>query len=66
VSFPPHVMFYAPYKTNAEIGVDVAMDADGNPVAPAFVVGEGSPHALFIVPVVSAGTHAGHASPEKQ
>jgi len=43
--FPPHVMFYGPYMTNADLG------SDGNPAGPAFVVGEGSPHALIIVPL---------------
>ena len=42
--FPPHVMFYAPYLTNADLG------SDGNN-ATAFVAGEGTPHALIIVPV---------------
>lgn len=35
--FPPHVMFYAPYLTNADLG------SDGNPGGPAFVAGEGTP-----------------------
>lgn len=48
--FPPHVMFYAPYLTNADLG------SDGSPQAPAFVVDEGTPHALIIVPV---GAHTG-------
>ena len=56
VPFPPHVMFYAPYLTNADLGVGGAPGPDGNPVGPAFVAGEGSPYALIIVPV---GTHAG-------
>jgi hypothetical protein len=38
-SFPPHVMFYAPYLTNADIG------SDGNPGGPVFVAAEGTPHA---------------------
>ncbi|HMF95205.1 MAG TPA: hypothetical protein VKE96_12955 [Vicinamibacterales bacterium] len=46
--FPPHVMFYGPYVTNADLG------SDGNPGGPAFVAGEGTPHALIIVPI---GTH---------
>jgi hypothetical protein len=56
--FPPHLMFYVPYLTNADLG------SDGNHHGAAFVVNEGSPHALMIVPV---GTHAeaGHASSEK-
>ncbi|HLH87789.1 MAG TPA: hypothetical protein VKX28_04965 [Xanthobacteraceae bacterium] len=62
--FPPHVMFYAPYLTNADIGVDKnKLGIDGNPMGPAFVAGEGSPFALIIVPV---GDHAGmvHAMPD--
>src|SRR6516165_1604029 len=56
--FPPHVMFYGPYLTNADVG------SDGNLAGPTFVAGEGSPHALIIVPV---GGHAdqGHSTPEK-
>jgi hypothetical protein len=46
--FPPHVMFYGPYLTNADIG------SDGSHGGPAFIVGEGAPHALIIVPL---GTH---------
>ncbi len=54
-------MIYAPYLTNAEIGVDRSrLDADGNPSGPAFVAGEGAPHALIIVPV--AGTVHAHPS----
>ena len=58
VHFPPHVMFYVPYLTNADLG------SDGNQAGPAFVAGEGSPHALMIVPV---GKHAApsHASGDK-
>jgi hypothetical protein len=61
VPFPPHVMFYAPYLTNADLGLDGTLSPDGNPVGPAFVAGEGSPHALIIVPV---GEHqsAGHST----
>ena len=51
--FPPHVMFYGPYLTNADLG------SDGNPSGPAFVAGEGTPHALIIVPV---GGHVNHGS----
>ena len=51
--FPPHVMFYGPYLTNADLG------SDGSPGGPVFVAGEGSPHALIIVPV---GAHANHGS----
>jgi hypothetical protein len=62
--FPPHIMFYGPHLTNADIGVDKAsLDPDGNPKGPLFVAGEGSPYALVIVPV---GTHGGmgHAMPD--
>jgi hypothetical protein len=54
-------MFYAPYLTNADLGLDGTLGPDGNPVGPAFVAGEGSPHALIIVPV---GEHqsAGHST----
>jgi hypothetical protein len=44
--FPPHVMFYAPYLTNADLGSEG--QAGGGP---AFVAGEGTPYALIIVPV---------------
>ena len=56
--FPPHVMFYAPYLTNADFG------SDGKPSSPIFVVAEGTPYALVIVPV---GAHRtpGHAPAEK-
>jgi hypothetical protein len=57
--FPPHVMFYAPYLTNAELGLDGTRDADGNPQAPAFVAGAGTPQALIIVPL-AAHEHATH------
>ena len=53
--FPPHVMFYAPYLTNADLGSVVNR-------GPAFVAGEGTPHALIIVPV-GAHTDSGHAAP---
>ena len=57
VPFPPHVMFYGTSLTNADIGVDKSrLAADGNPMGPAFVAGEGSPFALVIVPV---GEHGG-------
>jgi len=55
--YPPHVMFYGPYMTNADLG------SDGNPRGPAFVAGEGMPHALIIVPV-AGHTGADHASAE--
>jgi hypothetical protein len=62
--FPPHVMFYAPYLTNADLGVDSAkLGPDGNPVGPVFVAGEGSPYALIIVPIGRHDTEA-HKMPE--
>ena len=63
VPFPPHVMFYGPYLTNADLGLDGELGSDGNPVGPAFVAAEGTPHALIIVPV---GAHTGpsHAKQE--
>jgi len=51
VPFPPHVMIYAPFLTNADIGVGSELGSDGNPMAPAFVAAEGEPQALIIVPV---------------
>jgi hypothetical protein len=53
--FPPHVMFYAPYLTNADLGS--GGEAEGGP---AFVTLEGTPFALIIVPV-GAQTGPGHA-----
>jgi len=53
IHFPPHVMFYAPYLTNAELGLSGSLGPDGNPDGPAFVAGEGTPHALIIVPVAA-------------
>ena len=57
--FPPHVMFYGPFLTNADLG------SDGSPSGPAFVAGEGTPGALIIVPV---GAHGGanHVPAEKR
>jgi hypothetical protein len=56
--FPPHLMFYVPYLTNADLG------SDGSPRGSAFVVNEGSPHALMIVPVAAGrgGAHTAHSS----
>jgi hypothetical protein len=61
VPFPPHIMIYAPYLTNADIGVGPELGPDGNFVGPAIVAVEGTPQALIIVPV---GPHQspGHAS----
>jgi len=52
--FPPHVMFYAPYLTNADLGSQ-------NLAWPAFVAGSGTPNALIIVPVPEeASAGSGH------
>jgi hypothetical protein len=54
--FPPHVMFYAPFLTNAEIGSEGQAGA-----GPAFVAAQGTPYALVIVPVpAEAQTGSGH------
>jgi hypothetical protein len=55
VPFPPHLMFYAPGMTNADIG------SDGSPASAVFVVDEKSPHALMIVPVPTGAAAAGHS-----
>jgi hypothetical protein len=53
--FPPHLMFYAPNLTSADLG------SDGTPRSPLFVVDEKTPHALMIVAVATGGAaHAGH------
>ena len=54
VPFPPHLMFYAPGMTNADIG------SDGSPQSKVFVVDEKSPHALMIVPVPTGGAPMQH------
>lgn len=54
--FPPHVMFYAPFLTNAEIGSEGQTGG-----GPAFVVAQGTPYALIIVPVpAGAPVDSGH------
>jgi hypothetical protein len=52
--FPPHVMCYAPYLTNADLGLD------GRSSGPIFVAAEGTPSALIIVPV-AVHSNANHA-----
>ena len=51
VHFPPHVMFYALDLKNTDLGLSGVLGPDGNPEGPAFVVGEGSPNGLIIVPL---------------
>lgn len=45
IPFRPHLMFYVPYLTNADLG------SDGGPDSPLFVIAEGTPGAYAIVPV---------------
>ena len=47
--YPPHVMFFVPGITNAELGADVTLGPDDNPHAPVFVVNEGTAQAIIIV-----------------
>ena len=47
IHFPGHLMFYAPYATQKDVGA--------GPGAP-FIVAPGTPHALMIV-VPAPGTH---------
>ncbi len=54
IPYQPHVMFYAPYLTNADLG------AEPMGSAPVFVVNEGMPNAYVIVPVGSGEEHSGH------
>jgi hypothetical protein len=56
VPYGPHLMFYAPYLRNADLG------SDGSPAAATFVINEGQPNAYAIVPVVSGegDGHGGH------
>ena len=56
--FPPHVMFYVPYLTNAELGADIG--PDGNPTGAAFVAREGTRDATIIIPIA---THTGASHP---
>jgi hypothetical protein len=58
--FPPHLMFYGPFLTNADLGVGKEVGPNGNPMGPVFVAGEGTPQALIIVPL---GAGAGHVHP---
>jgi len=54
IPFPPHLMFYVPYLTNADLG------SDGAPDAPVFVIAEGTPGAYAIVPVPTGEEPGGH------
>jgi hypothetical protein len=57
--FPPHLMFYAPNMTNAMWG------SDGSPASPLFVVDEGTPFALVIVPAAGGPSGHSHAAASK-
>jgi hypothetical protein len=56
IPYRPHLMFYVPYLTNADLG------SDGGPGSPVFVIHEGTPYAYAIVPVPAelAAHGAGH------
>jgi hypothetical protein len=57
--FPPHVMFYAPYLTNADLGSEGQTGG-----GPAFVASAGTPYALIIVPVGAAPNGPPHKHPD--
>jgi hypothetical protein len=52
--YGPHLMFYAPYLTNKDIGSRMGA---GDPV---FIISEGTPRALMIVPVPGANSGDAH------
>lgn len=54
IHYHPHIMVYAPYLTNADIG------ADGKDPFMPWVLGEGTPHAYIIVVPNQGEVHAGH------
>ena len=55
IPYRPHLMFYMPYLTNADLGTRAAK---GSPV---FVINEGGPGAYAIVPVPDElSAHGGH------
>jgi hypothetical protein len=45
IPYQPHVMFYGPYLTNADLGAEPVGSA------PVFVINEGQPNAYVIVPI---------------
>jgi hypothetical protein len=53
---PPHLMFYAPYATNAQLGLPVSHGHDGH-FTP-FILFEGQPWAFLIVPAEAADPSA--------
>jgi len=52
VPYRPHLMFYVPYLTNADLG------SNGEPGSATFVINEGGPGAYAIVPVPLEGGEA--------
>jgi len=56
----PHLMFYAPYLTNADIGSRGEMYAD---IGVPFVIEEGSPRAYIVVLIPTADASATTGSP---
>jgi hypothetical protein len=57
--FPPHVMFYAPYLTNADLGSE-GQGGGG----PAFVAAAGTPYGLIIVPLGAVPSGPAHKHPD--
>lgn len=53
IPFGPHLMFYAPYLTNADVGGD----PEGGAASPVFMIHEGAPNGYVIVPVGDGGGH---------
>lgn len=54
IPYQPHVMFYAPYLSNVDLGAEPIGSA------PVFVVNEGQPDAYVIVPVSVDKEQGGH------
>ena len=54
IPYQPHVMFYAPYLSNVDLGAEPIGSA------PVFVVNEGQPDAYVIVPVSVEKEQGGH------
>lgn len=54
IPYQPHVMFYAPYLSNIDLGAEPIGSA------PVFVVNEGQPNAYVIVPVSVEEGQGGH------
>jgi hypothetical protein len=62
VAEPPHLMFYAPYATNAELGLTPSHDHAGH-FSP-FILFEGEPWAFLVVPGQVADPAAERFCPE--